>query len=316
MHKSNKIAQFKARFATAISDLLGISLNSELGSVGWRSIYYHLKIVNEINASEDDSINENLLKSLKDSLFLDTSFKINVIDSTTISNKDTLCILQAFHQVEIDPNVRGDFVFGPYQNDKVLADRAVLNFHHALSLIEQYLPDYFEDVAECIEEVMIVGPVNKRGIRSGSTINTFGCIVNRPDGEGDILQFVEDIIHETTHHKIYIEQLDDEIILSDDNSFFSAPFRDDKVSRPLSTQYHSAHVCAHAAIALDQLSHKRIDIPQSNYDIETNVSILLYWHKHCCEIVFEHAELTPRGSTLLLETIQKARQHFGSRYAC
>lgn len=304
----NKAIPFREKFRQAIQDILNIDILIE--QVNWRSINCYLQIVNLLTTSHTDTIDQTQLQELKNTLQTYSEVNIRVVNENNISSKEIQSVLNVFKPQEENQNIRGDFSFGPYTEGPDSAKKVISNIRSALRIIKKYLPNYHQETISYIEEIFIVGMDQGRGIRSGSTINIFGCIINRPNGSGDILQFVEDLIHETIHHRIYIEQLDDELLISDDNQFFPAPFREDGISRPLSTQYHSAHVCAHVAIAMNELSKQKLNITESRYDLKENIDRLLTWHKHCCDILFNHADMTQRGKEMLYETINAVSEHF------
>ena len=194
----------------------------------------------------------------------------------------------------------GDYDFGPYIGTEISEIRKKI--YSAREIIKHSAPEYYSKVSQLIETMIIVGRNSRgEGIRSGSTIVSFGCVINRPEGSGNVLQFIEDLVHESTHHMVFMEQHTDALIKNSNQDLYPAPFRKDQSERPMSTQFHSALVLGNVIICLDKVGGKSQGDPSQIIGIDNKISQMKEWFYFCCDTIENHGELTSRGMGMIRE---------------
>lgn len=307
------IVDFRYQFSDSIFMLLdgnGFDIDRGGVSCNWKSIKCYLNIINKMDS---DDYEEQFYRDIEELLLVATEtnqFRIKPIYPSELDGRESRYMNEVFSPARNDENTRGSFSFGAFQGSKSDFDDIKSKIKIAYDFLECEFPDYYQELTSYIEEILIVGPAADGGIRSGSSINAFGCIINRPSGSGDVLQFIEDLIHETIHHRIYVQQIHDQILNTNNKNFYPAPFREDKIYRPLSTQYHSANVCGHVAIVMKKISDEKLFENVGTYNPSEKYLEMYEWHRSCVEILNKNASLTSIGSEILKNTIDMVNSRF------
>jgi hypothetical protein len=119
----------------------------------------------------------------------------------------------------------------------------------AFNIIKEKAPDLYKFVFTYTNTIV---PINEPGIVSYSmdTLPGYSCINLY---ERDLLDLVDDLVHETGHHYLNtILEDEDNLIIEDDEKIFYSPWR--KAERPIRGLYHGVCTFYWAFILFDMLS--------------------------------------------------------------
>lgn len=112
-------------------------------------------------------------------------------------------------------------------------------------------------------------------------------------------------MHESSHLRLYLEQVEDEIVLNSDEARYPAPFRQDK--RPMTGIYHAFYVLAHVCCCfLDLKQHKEKFVDCGDFDAIFDRAYARFTESSA--IVKKYGQLTERGKSIFEQMNQEVQQ--------
>lgn len=315
-HRSNKDSEleklnlFKKRIAASVNELyraFELEVMIRDVDINWRVINTYNACLEALKLEDYKALQSNLRKIQR--LLGKVSFEVLPYIK---DDEDISMIGNAFSIPLNDKNTLGCYDFGKFnQGDIKVVIRKV---YESRELLKQFSPVYFNRVEQLLETMVVVGRnAEGKGIRSGSTIVNFGCIINRPNKSGNVLQYIEDFVHESTHHMVYLEQHDDNLVNNETKTLYAAPFRDDLEKRPMATQFHSALVLGNVAICLGEISQNYLGKREVIIGIEIKIKQMLEWFSFCCQTIDTYGDLTMRGWEMIGEIKANVNERFNEQ---
>lgn len=302
-----KLKQFKGRIADSLNSLyqsLDIKFDIKGNEINWKVVSLYNECLNDVEKEDYESLEKNLKRIIIEK----GEIKFEITEFKEI-NSDISLIKNSFSIPLNDENSLGDYDFGPYLGTNI--DSVREKIHSAKNILKTCSPNYYYRVSNLIETMIIVGRnPNGEGIRSGSTIASFGCVINRPEGSGEVLQYIEDLVHESTHHMVFLEQHCDHLIKNSNQELFPAPFRQDQSKRPMSTQFHSALVLGNVVICMEQIRKAYDGDPILISGIDEKIEQMSEWFYFCCATIEKYGDLTNRGTEMIREIQENVRNQF------
>lgn len=161
-------------------------------------------------------------------------------------------------------------------------------------------PEYYNFVTSLIKQIVLVGQTERGGIKSGSTLKTLGCIIISPNTKEELSpvgQYIEDLVHEASHTRLFLEQTKDQLVNNPVVNLYAAPFRKDK--RPMSGIYHANYVLGTIVTYFSRAVKATPDDTEIHNDLFLSRAFDRY--KETYSIVEQHGELTERGQQIFVE---------------
>lgn len=165
----------------------------------------------------------------------------------------------------------------------------------------------FENLAG---EILFTGGTDDFHIRSGSSLNMFGLIVIWSDYSHSIVYYLELLIHETAHLRLFLENIIDPLIMNSADELYSAPFRHD--ARPMIGIFHGFFVLFRIITVMKEISDN-CNFDNIKYKEEINNKILRAKKRYDLTLVEieENALFTDRGLQIFNDCKDKINNLFG-----
>lgn len=166
--------------------------------------------------------------------------KVMVIASHNIDGDIATMLKGIYDKPDNDVNDDGVYAFGPFSGD---TEQELERIENAFTIMSRVSPTYYGFVTSLIKQIVLVGQTARGGIKSGSTLKTLGCIIISPNTKEEfspVGQYIEDLVHEASHTRLFLEQTKDQLVNNPVVNLYAAPFRKDK--RPMSGIYHANYV--------------------------------------------------------------------------
>lgn len=184
-----------------------------------------------------------------------------------------------------------------YVTDEVAADSRELDkVCEAISLLETTAPDFHREFCELADEILLIGEADGVHIRSASSFNLFGLIVIWADPIHTPIYYLQQIVHEVAHLRLFMVNIEDQLVLNPPEQRFKAPFRDDE--RPMLGIYHAMFVLARMVLALREVETKLLD-GSSHPDLQDNLFRSEERFHNTVKEIMEHGGLTEVGRAIL-----------------
>lgn len=170
--------------------------------------------------------------------------------------------------------------------------------------------DFYLEFKNLAEEILFVGGTNDFHIRSGSSLNMFGLIVIWSDYSHSIVYYLELLIHETAHLRLFLENIIDPLILNSPDELYSAPFRHD--ARPMIGIFHGFFVLFRIIVVMTEI-YENCSVNNIKYKEEINNKILKAKKRYDLTLVEieENALFTDRGLQIFTECKNQINKLFG-----
>ncbi|MQL47085.1 hypothetical protein GEA64_03365 [Photorhabdus khanii] len=290
-------------FNIAFSDKLKINYN-------WKVFANYFLCVDAIK-EQDQKNAEIFLKSALNNLSTHSPNtmvpgrpEILVITDANISEEVAKTLKDIYDKPDNDVNDDGVYAFGPFMGN---SEEEITKIHQSLDLMKSVSPYYYNFVNSLIKHIVLVGQTERGGIKSGSTLKTLGCIIISPNTKEEISsinQYIEDLVHEASHSKLFLEQTKDQLVYNPVENLYTAPFRKDK--RPMSGIYHANYVLGNIVSYFRQA----VKVSSKN-DLNNNTKFLeraLTRYNETYNIIEQYGDLTERGYAIFKEMKERVDQ--------
>lgn len=217
-----------------------------------------------------------------------------ILNDVTISDETGKLLKEVYAKPDNAVNDDGIYAFGPFLGDDM---EEVKKIGQALKVMRDISDYFYNFVTSLINQIVLVGLTDRGSIKSSSTIKTLGCIIMCPNTEtqkSTINQYIEDLIHESSHSELFLEQATDQLVNNPPEDLYAAPFREDK--RPMAGIYHANYVLGNIVAYFSQAvkSSTGDHLKNNNYFLKRALSSYLETYN----IVEKQGDLTTRGSEL------------------
>ncbi|KER04743.1 HEXXH motif domain-containing protein [Photorhabdus temperata] len=290
-----------------LSENFNIAFNDELKiNYNWKVFANYFLCVDAIKEQNQKNA-ENFLKSALDHLsvhnpntLVPSRPEILVITNANISEYISKTLKDIYDKPDNDINDDGVYAFGPFTGN---SEEEIVKIHQSLDLMKSVSPYYYDFVNSLIKHIVLVGQTERGGIKSGSTLKALGCIIISPNTKEEISsinQYIEDLVHEASHSKLFLEQTKDQLVNNPIENLYTAPFRKDK--RPMSGIYHANYVLGNIVSYFRQAV--KAD-PNSN---EKFLERALTRYNETYNIIEQYGDLTERGYAIFKEMKERVDQ--------
>lgn len=279
-------------------------LRSELGidykdtrdpsEISWLDISKYFLACAKIE--EDDHVGLTALLQKSDLDFLrSNNISIQRVTVDNIADNNISILSEIYQEPDKSTDDEGVYRIGPFVGDSTDFDEERSSIELALKVLELCSPGYYRLVSEMVDTIYVCGPLEGGFMRSATTVKSFGCLVNTALTKKNVVQYIEDLVHESSHLLLYLEQINDPIVLNNKDQRYPAPFRDDL--RPLEGIYHAMFVLGQVYVCF-------VDIYISNTDLIDRALLLKHmgsvWRrfKESADIVEENGDLTEAGQVI------------------
>ena len=148
-------------------------------------------------------------------------------------------------------------------------DKELVKTQEAISMFQDYAPEFYDEFKTLVDHIILSGTSDGIHIRSASSFNLFGLITIWADPLHSSTYYLQQIVHETAHLRLFLTNMDDELVLNPPDQRFTAPFRDD--SRPMLGIFHALFVLCRMVLALRKVESGNTD-PSRSSDIRLKLS--------------------------------------------
>lgn len=220
---------------------------------------------------------------------------IERVRNTTIQETSLVILADIFNEPDTNKDDEGVYQFGPYIGSDIDYIKELTAIKHALEIVKIHAPEYFSLISNLIETIYVCGKLEHGYMRSATTTKAFGCLVNTALTKGNTVQYMEDLVHEASHLLLYLEQIDDPIVLNDKTERFTAPFRSDL--RPIEGIYHAMFVLGHVSLCFTQILAKEdINLPQDALTKHKESALKRFYESS--HIITKYGKLTKKGQRI------------------
>lgn len=172
--------------------------------------------------------------------------------------------------------------------------RDVVRIHRSLT---EALPLWGAEFAALVREVLLARS-GADGFAGASAFSGWGAILVNPQRQQDDLTLLMTLIHESSHLKLFIAYLDDEIVLNDPNARYSSPLR--REGRPMNGLFHAAFVLARMVCLLTDLRRVGFD-GLSDAQLAATSARLRQQFAEAYAVIATEGQLTERGQAIMDE---------------
>ncbi len=217
-----------------------------------------------------------------------------ILNDLTISNETGKILKAIYDKPDNAVNDDGIYAFGPFLGDEMAEIKKISQALKVMKALSDY---FYKFVISLINQIVLVGLTDRGSIKSSSAIKTLGCIIlcpNTKTQKSTINQYIEDLIHESSHCELFLEQAKDQLVNNPAEDLYAAPFREDK--RPMAGIYHANYVLGNIvtyfsqAVKLSTGDH----LKSNHYFLKRALSSYLETYN----IVEKQGDLTQRGYEL------------------
>lgn len=134
--------------------------------------------------------------------------------------------------------------------EPAVAARVARDVARLQSCLTDVLPLWGDEFTALVRDV-ILARSGADGFGGASAFSAWGAILVNPQRQRDDLTLLMTLIHESSHLKLFIAYLDDEIVLNDPDARFSSPLR--REGRPMNGLFHAAYVLARMICLLQDM---------------------------------------------------------------
>lgn len=279
-------------FNIPVEDTVSVNYN-------WRVFANYFLCVDAIKEGNGSSA-EVFLRSALNNLSINTVTSADIIHSRpetiviTPENIDSdlsRTLKGIYDKPDNDVNDDGVYAFGPFSGNTEIE---LSRLQQAFDTLHAVSPYYYEFVTSLIKHIVLVGQTERGGIKSGSTLKTLGCIIISPNTKEEFSplgQYIEDLVHEASHTRLFLEQTKDPLVNNPVVNLYAAPFRKDK--RPMSGIYHANYVLGNIVSYFSQAVKVTPEDNEIYNDLFLERAITRYRETRL--IVEQHGDLTERG---------------------
>ncbi|RZF90457.1 hypothetical protein EXT42_18615 [Pseudoalteromonas sp. CO302Y] len=278
-----------------LSEALKVEIHntSEL-SPSWMTYGYYFSCLKKIEENDLVAAKSFLQKAIDSYHYKLSEIKVTFADKMFMKSEEHALIRSIYDRPD---NNEAAYLFGAFSND---LEQEKKKIYKALSTIETHLPEYYQQLVNFIPNLLITGPTDTRFITSASTVKLFGCVIIGSYGTSSICTYLEDLIHELAHHRLFLEQAHDELIKNSPNEKYPAPFRSDL--RPMAGLFHAHYVLGNIFKTFHTLSC--LEEWKKNAEFQEMLSSAKRRFYHGKEIIDQHGQFTERGLNIY-QTINK-----------
>lgn len=289
-----------------INESLELKENILLKDLSWVNILnYNLGIKNLLNENFDEADNffrKAILEEKQKNSELDLNFlffnsennkKFELITTDILKNSD---------------KVNNKFIgVGYLDNTKISEKLEREKINEAINLLK-YSGKYYDEFNNLVEEVLFIGGTESLHIRSGSSLNMFGLIMIWCDEIHTIPYYLELLIHETAHLRLFLENLTDPLVLNNPDELYDAPFRND--SRPMIGIFHGLFVLTRIIVVMSIILEK-LTPKDSQFSIEIKDKIERSKKKFDLTVIDieKNGILTEKGLSIFQDCKNKIRYY-------
>jgi hypothetical protein len=242
-----------------LSEELGIEFTvSENFQPVWRTYGYYFKCLDYVELNQKDDAVLCLEKAINSYELSTNEIFVSFADNDFLGSEDYQLIRSVF---DTPDNNEEAYLFGSFAS-KVEEEQKKL--HTALKILREELPVLYEQVRILMPNILITGPTKTKFITSASTIKLFGCVIIGSYGKNTVTTYLEDLVHESAHHRLFLEQSSDELTLNPPEEKYTAPFRRDK--RPMAGLFHAHFVLGQIALAFHKIKASSAVANQSDFE--------------------------------------------------
>ena len=166
----------------------------------------------------------------------------------------------------------------------------------AIELLAASAPSFHIEYSNLVDDILLIGEDDGVHIRSASSFNLFGLIIIWADSIHTPIYYLQQIVHEVAHLRLFIVNIEDQLVLNPPEERFKAPFRDDE--RPMLGIFHAMFVLARMVLALRKT---RSYLPNHSLypDLEDKLIRSEERFYNTVKEVEEHGVLTDIGRSIL-----------------
>lgn len=254
----------------------------------WKTYGYYFSALKSIDEADILAAKDFIEKAVNTYALPETQLTVTYADDDFMQSPEVKLIRSIY---DAPDNNEEAYLFGPFDND-------LAREHHklttAINIIKTHLPMYYKQLVTLIPHLLITGPTESRFITSASTVKLLGCVIIGSYGTSSICTYLEDLVHESAHHRLFLEQAHDELILNHPDEKYPAPFRTDL--RPMAGLFHAHYVLGN----IYQSFHSLACLTYFANNEEFN-DMLLSAKRRFFEgktIIDQHARFTNRGEVI------------------
>lgn len=184
--------------------------------------------------------------------------------------------------------------------EPALATRIREDILRLVTDLETAAPLWAEEFTSLISTVLLAESGDD-GFAGASAFPGWGAILINPQRQGDDLALLMTLIHESSHQKLFIAYLDDEVVLNDPDERYSSPLRHE--GRPMNGLFHAAYVLARMVCLLADLrrSGKTALTGASDSRLAEMSANLTRQFNAAHGVIDAHGQLTARGRFIIDE---------------
>lgn len=294
----NSLKYLSENFNIPVDDQVGVNYN-------WQVFANYFLCVDAIKEG-DESGAENYLRSALENLSTPSSQHddivtprptVIVITPDNIDDKMAATLKGIYDKPDNDVNDDGVYAFGPFSGDTKQEFERIEKAFVTMALIS---PSYYDFVTSLVKQIVLVGQTERGGIKSGSTLKTLGCIIISPNTKEEfspVGQYIEDLVHEASHTRLFLEQTKDQLVNNPVVNLYAAPFRKDK--RPMSGIYHANYVLGNIVSYFSQAVKSQPNDKEIHNDLFLARALQRYNETYA--LVEQYGDLTVRGRQIFNE---------------
>ncbi len=254
----------------------------------WMTYGYYfssLKLIDEENFSQAKELIE---KAVATYAVPETQLTITYANEHFMKSPEVALIRSIY---DAPDNNEEAYLFGPFDNNLAEEENKLTT---AINIIQTHLPAYYKQLVTLIPNLLITGPTQSRFITSASTVKLFGCVIIGSYGTSSIYTYLEDLIHESAHHRLFLEQAHDELILNNADEKYPAPFRTDL--RPMAGLFHAHYVLGNIYQSFQSLAQLALFSNQAEFNTMRLSAKQRFFEGKAT--IDKHAVFTERGSVI------------------
>jgi HEXXH motif-containing protein len=173
----------------------------------------------------------------------------------------------------------------------------------ALQVAQDLMPEWHGEFTALVSQVLLAVPASSSvpGFGGASTFDAFGSILINPRSVASPEAALMALIHESSHHRLFLYHLDDPVILNDAEARYGSPLR--REPRPMEGLFHAVWVSARMALAAEALL-RTPGAPDWAKHLDKHKASAMEAIADGMPTIENHAEFTTLGA-LLFEDVRK-----------
>ena len=165
-----------------------------------------------------------------------------------------------------------------------------------IGLLRSFAPGFYAEFSELSDMILLAGEDDGVHIRSASSFNLFGLIVIWADAIHSPIYYLQQIVHETAHLRLFVVNIEDPLVLNPPEQKFRAPFRDDE--RPMLGIFHAYFVLARMVLGMREVQRNLPANSQHHDDLRQKLAVSEKRFFNTAKEVEQHGILTSTAQSI------------------